>query len=73
MMATVLEGVERHAEMTDFLERRAALATDPEIRGAVLARLGAVREEQLGDLSGARSAPTPPMSRRAKRSSASIA
>jgi tetratricopeptide (TPR) repeat protein len=55
-MATVLEGVERHAEMTDFLERRAALATDPEIRGAVLARLGAVREEQLGDMSGARSA-----------------
>jgi tetratricopeptide (TPR) repeat protein len=56
MMATVLEGVERHAEMTDFLERRAALATDPEIRGAVLAQLGAIREEQLGDLGGARSA-----------------
>ncbi len=56
MMATVLEGVERHAEMTDFLERRAALATDPEMRGAVLARLGAVCEEHLGDLGGARSA-----------------
>jgi tetratricopeptide (TPR) repeat protein len=56
MMATVLEGIERHAEMTDFLERRAALATSPETRGAVLARLGAVREEQLGDLGGARSA-----------------
>jgi tetratricopeptide (TPR) repeat protein len=56
MMATVLEGVERHAEMTDFLERRAALATDHETRAAVLARLGAVREEQLGDLGGARSA-----------------
>jgi tetratricopeptide (TPR) repeat protein len=56
MMATVLEGVERYAEMTDFLERRAALATDPETRGAVLARLGAVREEHLADLAGARSA-----------------
>jgi tetratricopeptide (TPR) repeat protein len=56
MMATVLEGVDRHAEMTDFLERRAAVATHSEIRGAVLARLGAVREEQLGDLGGARSA-----------------
>jgi tetratricopeptide (TPR) repeat protein len=56
MMATVLEGIERHAEMTDFLERRAALAINPETRGAVLARLGAVREEQLGDLGGARSA-----------------
>jgi tetratricopeptide (TPR) repeat protein len=56
MMATVLEGLERHAEMTDFLERRAALVTNPETRAAVLARLGAVREEQLGDLGGARSA-----------------
>lgn len=56
MTATVLEGVERYGEMTDFLERRAALATDPVTRGAVLARLGAVREEQLADLGGARSA-----------------
>jgi len=66
MMATVLEGIERHAEMTDVLERRAALATDPETRGAVLARLGAVREEQL-------SARIRPTWRRAWRSFASTA
>jgi len=56
MMATVLDGLERYAELADILERRAALATDPETRSAVLARLGALIEEQLGDLGGARSA-----------------
>lgn len=56
MMVTVLDGVERHAEMTDLLERRAALASDPDTRAAVLSRLGAVREFQLGDLAGARAA-----------------
>jgi tetratricopeptide (TPR) repeat protein len=56
MLATVLEGAERHAEMAELLERRAALAADPATQAAVLARLGLVREQQLGDPGGARSA-----------------
>ena len=56
MLVTVLDGAERHGEMADLLERRAALAVDPVTHAAVLTRLGAVREEQLGDLEGARAA-----------------
>jgi tetratricopeptide (TPR) repeat protein len=56
MLVTVLEGAERHAEVAELLERRAALATDATTRGAVLSRLGLVREEQLSDMGGARSA-----------------
>jgi tetratricopeptide (TPR) repeat protein len=56
MLVTVLDGAERHAELAELLERRAALAADPTTRAAVLSRLGQVREEQLGDMSGARSA-----------------
>ncbi|MGH0028797.1 MAG: hypothetical protein ACQGVC_03330 [Myxococcota bacterium] len=56
MLVTVLDGAERHAEMAELLERRAALATDLSTRAAVLARLGLVREDQLGDMPGARSA-----------------
>ena len=56
MLVTVLEGAERHAEMAELLERRAALAGETETRAAVLARLGVVRETQLGDTGGAISA-----------------
>jgi tetratricopeptide (TPR) repeat protein len=56
MLVTVLDGAERHGEMADLLERRASLAADPVTQAAVLTRLGGVREEQLGDLEGARSA-----------------
>lgn len=56
MLVTVLDGAERHAEMAELLERRAALASDAVTRAAVLARLGQVREDQLGDVGGARSA-----------------
>ena len=55
LMLTVLDGAERHAEMHGLLERRAALAGDPETRGAVLQRLGEIREQQ-GDISDAREA-----------------
>jgi tetratricopeptide (TPR) repeat protein len=54
MLLTVLEGAERYAEMSDLLERRATLATDDATRSVVLARLGALRETQQGDLAGAR-------------------
>jgi tetratricopeptide (TPR) repeat protein len=53
MMITVLEGTERHTDTASWLERRADLATDPGTRAAVLCRLGAVRELQLGDPMGA--------------------
>jgi tetratricopeptide (TPR) repeat protein len=56
MLLTVLEGAERHAEMAELLERRAAVAAEKEVRAAVLARLGVVRETQLGDATGAASA-----------------
>jgi tetratricopeptide (TPR) repeat protein len=56
MMLTVLEGAERHAEMAELLERRAALATEGSTRAVVLSRLGALRETQQGDLASARSA-----------------
>lgn len=56
MLVTVLDGAERHSEMAELLERRAALAVDPNTRAAVFARLGLVREDQLGDMGGARSA-----------------
>lgn len=56
MLVTVLEGAERHPEMADLLERRAALASEPVTRAAVLARLGLLREDPLADLAGARSA-----------------
>lgn len=55
MLVTVLDGAERHAELAELLERRAALAADPTTRAAVLSRLGQVREQQLGDMPGARS------------------
>ena len=54
MLLTVLEGAERYAEMSDLVERRASLATDDATRSVVLARLGALRETQQGDLAGAR-------------------
>ncbi|HVN37048.1 MAG TPA: hypothetical protein VMW19_02610, partial [Myxococcota bacterium] len=54
MLLTVLEGAERYAEMSDLLERRASLATEDATRSVVLARLGALRETQQGDLAGAR-------------------
>ena len=54
MLLTVLEGAERYAEMSELLERRASLATDDATRSVVLARLGALRETQQGDLAGAR-------------------
>ena len=53
MTLTVLEGAERHAEMAPLLERRAALASDAETRGAVLLRLGEL-QEQWGDIEDAR-------------------
>jgi tetratricopeptide (TPR) repeat protein len=53
MLITVLEGAERHTETAELLERRAALAGEKETRAAVLARLGVVRETQLGDATGA--------------------
>ena len=56
MMLTVLEGAERYGEMSDLLERRAAVAADLGTRAVVLARLGALREAQQGDPGGARSA-----------------
>ena len=40
MLVTVLDGAERHAELAELLERRAALAADPTTRAAVLSRLG---------------------------------
>ena len=54
MLLTVLEGAERYGEMSDLLERRASLATEDATRSVVLARLGALREAQQGDLAGAR-------------------
>jgi tetratricopeptide (TPR) repeat protein len=54
MLLTVLEGAERYGEMSDLLERRASLAADDATRAVVLARLGALRETQQGDLAGAR-------------------
>lgn len=54
MLLTVLEGAERYGEMSDLLERRATLAADDATRAVVLARLGALREAQQGDLAGAR-------------------
>lgn len=55
MLLSVLEGAERHEEMTGLLERRAALASDPETRGAVWMRLGEVCEH-LGRAAEAREA-----------------
>jgi len=55
MLLGVLEDAERHEEMTALLERRAALAHDPETRGAVWLRLGEVHEH-LGHLAEAREA-----------------
>jgi tetratricopeptide (TPR) repeat protein len=54
MLLTVLEGAERYGEMSELLERRAGLAADDATRSVVLARLGALREAQQGDLAGAR-------------------
>ena len=54
MLLTVLEGAERYGEMSELLERRASLAADDATRSVVLARLGALREAQQGDLAGAR-------------------
>jgi tetratricopeptide (TPR) repeat protein len=55
MMLSVLDGAERHRDMSPLLERRAALAIDAETRSAVLVRLGEILD-QLGDGDGARDA-----------------
>lgn len=46
MLVSVLEGAERHEEMTELLERRAALAADPETRSAVWMHLGELHEHR---------------------------
>ncbi len=56
-LADVLAQLGHHAELADCLERRAALVgSDPGLRAAILAELGALYEERLDDLEAARGA-----------------
>ena len=45
-----------HVALTEILDRRAALASDPRMRNELLVRLGIVRAERIGDPRGAYSA-----------------
>jgi len=54
-LCETLARLERHADLVDCLERRAVLAaTDPTTCARVLGELGAVHEQQLGDIESAR-------------------
>jgi tetratricopeptide (TPR) repeat protein len=56
-LSETLARLERHEDLVDCLERRAALAaTDPTTCASVLGELGTVHEQRLGDLESARSA-----------------
>ena len=56
-LSETLARLERHEDLVECLERRAALAaTDPTTCASVLGELGAVYEERLGNIESARSA-----------------
>ncbi len=55
-LAELLLAAERHEELVDVLEQRAALATDPAAQAGLWLRLGALHQDRLGDFEAAREA-----------------
>jgi tetratricopeptide (TPR) repeat protein len=55
-LTELLLAAERHEELVDVLEQRAALATDPSAQAALWLRLGALHQDRLGDFEAAREA-----------------